>query len=92
MVTQCPTAAAIGVPDPVRTEIVKAVIVLKPGIAGTTELARAIQDHVRGRLAAHEYPRIVEFVDALPLMATGKILRRELRARATAYGPDAARR
>ncbi|HSE77377.1 MAG TPA: hypothetical protein VLG66_05200, partial [Alphaproteobacteria bacterium] len=38
-------------------------------------------EHVRTRLAAHEYPREVEFVDTLPLTATGKIMRRELRAR-----------
>jgi acetyl-CoA synthetase len=74
-------AAAIGVPDPIRTEIVKAFIVLKPGTAGHDELARAIQDHVRTRLAAHEYPRIVEFVDAMPLTATGKVMRRVLRDR-----------
>jgi acetyl-CoA synthetase len=77
-------AAAIGVPDALRTEIVKAFIVLKPGIAGDAALARAIQDHVRTRLAAHEYPREVEFVAELPLTATGKIMRRELRAREAA--------
>ena len=54
---------------------------LKPGIAAHDDLARAIQDHVRTRLAAHEYPRIVEFVDALPLTATGKVMRRVLRDR-----------
>ncbi len=74
-------AAAIGVPDPVRTESVKAFIVLKPGHRGDAALARAIQEHVRTRLAAHEYPRDVEFIDALPLTATGKIMRRELRVR-----------
>ncbi len=77
-------AAAIGVPDPLRTEIVKAFVVLKPGVAGDEALARAIQDHVRSRLAAHEYPRLVEFVAELPLTATGKIMRRELRAREAA--------
>jgi acetyl-CoA synthetase len=77
-------AAAIGVPDQLRTEIVKACIVLKPGVAGSDVLAREIQDHVRTRLAAHEYPRQVEFVDALPLTATGKVMRRVLRARETA--------
>jgi acetyl-CoA synthetase len=77
-------AAAIGVPDQLRTEIVKACIVLKPGVAGSDALAREIQDHVRTRLAAHEYPRLVEFLDALPLTATGKVMRRELRAREAA--------
>lgn len=74
-------AAAVGVPDPVRTEAVKAFVVLKPGFTGDASLARAIQEHVRSRLAAHEYPREVEFVETLPMTATGKILRRELRSR-----------
>src|SRR5260221_7960993 len=52
-------------------------------------LTRDIQSHVKTRLAAHEYPREVEFVDTLPMTATGKILRRELRARAVAASkPD----
>ncbi len=74
-------AAAIGVPDMLRTEVVKACIVLKPGVAPGDGLAREIQDHVRRRLAAHEYPRLVEFLDALPLTATGKVMRRVLRER-----------
>jgi acetyl-CoA synthetase len=74
-------AAAVGVPDPVRTEIVKAFLVLNPGHSGTQELAREIQDFVKTRLAAHEYPRLVEFVDALPMTATGKVMRRELRTK-----------
>ena len=76
-------AAAVGVPDPLRTEVVKAYIVLKPGFVADAALTRDIQSHVKTRLAAHEYPRAVEFVDSLPMTATGKILRRELRARAT---------
>jgi acetyl-CoA synthetase len=74
-------AAAVGVPDPLRTEIVKAFLVLKPGRSGTPELAREIQDFIKTQLAAHEYPRLVEFVDALPMTATGKVMRRELRNR-----------
>jgi acetyl-CoA synthetase len=73
-------AAAVGVPDPMRSEIVKAFIVLRPGAAPSDDLAREIQDFVKTRLAAHEYPRLVEFVGALPMTATGKIMRRELRA------------
>jgi acetyl-CoA synthetase len=72
-------AAAVGVPDPVRTERVKAFIVLKEGHAGSDVLVREIQDFVKTRLAAHEYPREVAFVDALPMTATGKIIRRALR-------------
>jgi acetyl-CoA synthetase len=74
-------AAAVGVPDPVRTELVKAFLVLKPGHAPSADLARAVQDFVKVRLAAHEYPRLVEFVDALPMTTTGKIIRRALRER-----------
>ena len=74
-------AAAVGVPDPLRTEIVKAFLVLKPGHAGNPALAREIQDYVKVKLAAHEYPRAVEFVDSLPMTTTGKIIRRALRQR-----------
>ncbi len=73
--------AVVGVPDPVRTEAVKAWIVLKPGSAPSDALARELQEFVRRRLAAHEYPRQIAFIDALPLTATGKIIRRELRRR-----------
>src|SRR5216684_778389 len=72
-------AAVVGVPDPVRTEIVKAYLVLKNGVPGTESLKSELQEFVRSRLAAHEYPRMVEFRDSLPLTATGKIIRRELR-------------
>jgi acetyl-CoA synthetase len=74
-------AAVVGEPDPIRTEVVKAVIVLKPGFAPGEALKTELQEHVRSRLAAHEYPRIVEFANELPLTATGKIIRRALRAR-----------
>jgi acetyl-CoA synthetase len=77
-------AAVVGEPDPIRTEVVKAVIVLRPGHIGSPALAAELQEHVRSRLAAHEYPRIVEFVAELPLTATGKIIRRVLR---TPKGP-----
>ncbi len=71
----------VGVPDAIRREVVKAWIVLRPGYAPSDELARDIQQFVRLHLAAHEYPRQIAFTDALPLTATGKIMRRELRAR-----------
>lgn len=72
-------AAVVGVPDAARTEIVKAFIVLNAGYAPGDALVREIQDHVRTRLAAHEYPRAIAFVESLPMTATGKIVRRELR-------------
>ncbi len=74
-------AAAVGVPDPMRTERVKAYVVLKPGFSPGAALESAIQAHVRVRLSAHEYPRSVVFVDALPTTSSGKIIRRDLRAR-----------
>ncbi len=74
-------AAVVGEPDPIRTEVVKAVIVLKPGYAQSPALAAELQEHVRSRLAAHEYPRIVQFAAELPLTATGKIIRRALRSK-----------
>lgn len=75
-------AAAVGKPDPVRTEIVKAYIVLRTGEKQSHKLAGDIQDWVKTRLSAHEYPREVEFVSELPLTTTGKVIRRELRDRA----------
>jgi acetyl-CoA synthetase len=84
-------AAVVGTPDPQRTETVTAFVVLNEAYPPTDALLRELQEHVRTRLAAHEYPRLVYFVDALPLTATGKVIRRELRERA-AREADAARR
>jgi acetyl-CoA synthetase len=72
-------AAVVGIPDPIRTEAIKAWIVLRPGFLPSDALAREIQDFVKVQLAAHEYPRHVQFADSLPMTATGKVLRRELR-------------
>jgi len=75
-------AAAIGVPDPVRTESIKAVILLRHGHNGGPQLEKEIRDFVSHRLSPHERPRIIEFVDQLPMTATGKIKRKELREQA----------
>ena len=75
-------AAAVGKPDPVRTEIVKAFIVLKEGYSASDTLASDIQGFVRGRLSAHEYPREISFRSNLPLTTTGKVIRRLLRQEA----------
>ena len=72
-------AAAVGIPDPLRTQVIKAFIVLKPTYAPSEGLATEIQEFVKRQLAAHEYPRLLEFVDTLPMTATGKIMRGELR-------------
>ncbi|KMO41853.1 AMP-dependent synthetase [Methylobacterium tarhaniae] len=72
-------AAAVGKPDPIRTEIVKAFVVLRPGHVPSEALAAEIQAFVRTRLSAHEYPREIAFRASLPLTTTGKIIRRVLR-------------
>ncbi|HUN67461.1 MAG TPA: AMP-binding protein [Burkholderiales bacterium] len=74
-------AAVIGKPDEARGQIVKAFIVLQPGQAASQKLIDDIQAHVRGRLAPYEYPREIEFIDALPMTTTGKVQRKELRKR-----------
>jgi acetyl-CoA synthetase len=73
--------AVIGVPDPVRTEAIKAFIIPAPGIVASDALVEELKDSVRTRLARHEVPRLIEFVDQLPMTTTGKIMRRELRER-----------
>lgn len=72
-------SAVVGIPDPIRTEAIKAWIVLRPGFAPSDQLAKEIQDFVKVQLAAHEYPRHIQFAESLPMTATGKVLRRELR-------------
>jgi acetyl-CoA synthetase len=74
-------AAVVGAPDVQRTEIVTAFVVLNPGYEPGDLLVRTLQEHVKTHLAAHEYPRAIHFVEALPMTATGKVVRRELRER-----------
>jgi len=74
-------AAAIGIPDDLRGEIIKAFIVLAPGEVPSEALKKDIQDRVRRERAAYEYPREIEFIDELPMTTTGKIRRIELRER-----------
>ena len=71
----------IGVPDETRGEIIKAFVQPVAGVTGDDALREEIRDLVRERLAKHEYPREVEFVEALPQTTTGKIQRRKLRER-----------
>ncbi|MFY2823816.1 AMP-binding protein [Ruegeria sp. MALMAid1280] len=72
-------AAVVGVPDPTRTEIVKAFVVLASGIDGSAELVEELQLYVKEQLSAHAYPRAIEFVPNLPKTPSGKIQRFLLR-------------
>lgn len=71
--------AVIGKPDPERTEIVKAFVVLRAGFAPSEELTKALQAHVRKRMAAHAFPREIAYLDALPKTPSGKVQRFVLR-------------
>jgi 2-aminobenzoate-CoA ligase len=72
----------VGCPDEERGQIVKAYVVLRPGMTGDAALARALQDHVKATVAPYKYPRAIEFVAELPKTQTGKLQRFELRRRA----------
>ena len=74
-------AGVIGKPDPVRGEIIKAFVVLKPGVSPTEELKGELSEFVKKHLAGHAYPREVEFIDKLPKTRSGKIMRRILKAK-----------
>ena len=73
--------AVIGKPDELRGEIVKAFVISKADAQPDEALAEALKQHVKNRLAAHEYPREVEFIDSLPMTTTGKVRRVALRER-----------
>ncbi|MFC3570320.1 acyl-CoA synthetase [Paracoccus sp. TOH] len=72
-------AAVVGVPDPERTEIVKAFVVLAKGVEGSEALREELAQHVKKRLSAHAYPRMIDFVADLPKTPSGKIQRFILR-------------
>lgn len=78
------TAGVVGKPDPLRGEIVKAYVVLKAGFAPSVEVEGELSDFVKKRLAKYSYPREIEFLDALPMTVTGKVIRKELKRRAAA--------
>jgi acetyl-CoA synthetase len=74
--------AVVGVPDTIRGNIIKAFIVprdKKNVSTQNSELKKVIQNDVKSKLAYHEYPRIIEFVNELPMTTTGKIIRKDLR-------------
>ena len=74
-------SAVVGKPDPQRTEIIKAFIVLNDGFEPDAELAEALKLHVKSRLSAHAYPREITFVDQIPKTPSGKVQRFLLRER-----------
>jgi len=74
-------AAVVPKPDAERGAVVKAYVVLAAGVDGTPELVEQLQRHVKGQLAPYEYPKEIEFIDALPMTTTGKVQRRVLRLR-----------
>jgi acetyl-CoA synthetase len=74
-------AAVVPKPDADRGALVKAYVVLAAGFHGDDALIEQLQQHVRGRLAPYEYPKEIEFIDALPMTTTGKVQRRVLRLR-----------
>lgn len=77
-------SAVVGVPDKQRGELVKAYVVLEEGYTPSEELKKDIQEFVKDKLSKHEYPRELEFIDALPKTPDGKIKRKVLKNRATA--------
>jgi acetyl-CoA synthetase len=72
-------AAVVPKPDAARGAVVKAFIVLVPGAVGSDAFIAELQTHVRGKLAPYEYPKEIEFIDALPMTTTGKVQRKVLR-------------
>ena len=74
-------AGVIGIPDTERSEIIKAFIVLNPGHKPSPKLKKEIQEFIKKRLAAHAYPREIEFTKDVPKTRSGKIMRRLLKAR-----------
>jgi len=74
-------AAVVPSPDEMRGNVVKAFIVLAAGQAPSAAIEDDIREHVRRYLAPYEYPKEIEFIDALPMTTTGKVQRRVLRER-----------
>jgi 2-aminobenzoate-CoA ligase len=74
----------VGLPDEERGQVVKAFVVLKPGIDGDAAMVKTLQDFVKAEIAPYKYPRAIAFVEALPRTETGKLQRFTLRQTAMA--------
>ncbi len=74
-------SAVVGVPDDLRGEVIEAFVALRPGAEASDTLVAELQQHVKARFAAHAYPRVVHFVEALPRTPSGKVQRFILRQR-----------
>lgn len=79
----------VGAPDDARGTIVKAYVVLRPGVNGDAALVSALQEHVKREIAPYKYPRAIEFVTELPKTASGKLRRFTLRQMAQTSAPSA---
>ena len=77
-------AAVIGVPDAEFGERVMAVVELVPGVDPGHDVERSLDAHARARIAGYKVPRVYEFVEAVPRLASGKVLKRQLRERYSA--------
>ncbi len=74
-------AGVVGVPDPVMGQKTKAFVVLKSGTSPSDDLKKQLIEHCKGKIAVYKLPRDIEFIDAMPRTAVGKLLRRMLRTR-----------
>jgi len=79
----------VGAPDDGRGAVVKAYVVLRSGVSPSADLTKALQDHVKAEIAPYKYPRIIEYVDALPRTQTGKLQRFQLRQMAAQQSHEA---
>jgi 2-aminobenzoate-CoA ligase len=72
-------AGVVGVPDPIIGQKTKAFVALKPGVTPSEALKKELVEHCKGKVAVYKLPREIEFIDAMPRTAVGKLLRRILR-------------